>query len=189
MTDQVQDTATATHDGGGTQDADTTQTTAPVAETTQTTEAPAAEINYEFKAPDDMPLNEDAVGEFKTIAKELKLAPDVAQKLVDLNVKLERARADAFVKQVAKWGDEVKADKELGTPENLAAAAKVVEQLGTPELRDLLNSTGMGNHPVVVRFMSTISKALSEDKIVSGRNGGNPPPRDHASILYGNTPT
>lgn len=187
MTDQAQDTATTTTDGGGTQEADATQTTA--AATTQTTEATTTEVDYEFKAPDDMPLNEEAVGEFKTIAKELKLAPDAAQKLVDLSVKLERARGDAFVAQVTKWGEEVKADKELGTPENLAAAAKLVQDFGTPELRDLLNTTGMGNHPEVVRFISKVSKVLSEDKIVAGRTGGNPPPRDHATILYGNTPT
>ena len=188
MTDQVQDTATTTIDGGGTQGADTTtQTAAPA--TALTTEAAPAEVVYEFKVPDDMSLNEEVADKFKTIAKESKLAPDAAQKVVDLYAGLEKARAEAFIAQVAKWGEEVKADKELGTPENLAAAAKVVQELGTPELRDLLNSTGMGNHPVVVRFMSNVSKALSEDKIVAGRSGGNAPPRDHATILYGNTPT
>ena len=191
MTTETQDAGTATTDAGGTQTTDTTQTDAGAA-TTQTTETatadtkPAeAEVNYEFKAPEDMPLNEEAVAEFKTVAKELKLAPEAAQKLVDLNVKLEQARATAFAKQVETWGEQVKADKELGTAESLATAKKAIDDLGTPELRDLLNSTGMGNHPAVVRFALAVGKAISEDRVVSGRNGGQTPPRDAATVLYG----
>lgn len=192
MTTETQDAGTVTTAAGETQATDTTQTAAvPEAKTTETTLAAKpseVEVTYDFKAPEDMHLNEEAVTEFKTLAKELKLAPEAAQKVVDLNVKLEKARADAFVAQVSKWGDQVKADKELGTPENLAVAKKAIDDLGSPELRDLLNSTGMGNHPAVVKFALAVGKAISEDRIVSGRNGGNPAPRDHATILYGNNP-
>lgn len=182
MNDQVQDTATATTDGGGTQEADTTQATA-----TETTTA--AEIEYKFDAPEGVELNQEDLGKFTAIAKELKLPADAAKKFVDLAAAREVARAEAFAKQVSAWADEVKADKELGTPENLAAAKRAIDELGTPALRDLLNSSGMGNHPEVVRFALAVGKALSEDKIVAGRTGGNAPPRDAASVLYGSTPT
>jgi transcription termination factor Rho len=44
------------------------------------------------------------------------------------------------------------------------------------------------NHPEVIRLALAVGRAISEDKIVAGRSGGETPPRSHAEILYGNTP-
>jgi hypothetical protein len=186
MTEPVQDAGTVTTDAGGTQD-DATQKAAGEGTTAETTAAPA-EVEYAFETPEGVTLDEGDLTEFKTIAKELKLPQADAKKFVDLAVKRETARAEAYAKQIEDWGTAVKADKELGTPENLATAAKAIDTFGTPELKALLNSTGMGNHPEVVRLALRIGKAISEDKVIAGRNGGNPAPRDAASVLYGNTP-
>jgi len=145
-------------------------------------------IAYEFKSPEGVDLDTASVDEFKAIAAELKLPADAAQKVVDLAIKREQARAEAFADQVQAWGDEVKADKEIGgakLDENLATARKAVDQFGTPELKSLLNSTGMGNHPEVVRMMVKIGKAISEDKIVRGGEAGKA--KDAAQVLYGST--
>ena len=193
MTTETQDAGTATTDAGGTQTTDTTQT-AVTDTTTQTAETKPAdtqaetEVVYDIKVPDDMPADEAVITEYKALAKELKLAPEAAQKVVDFNVKLEQQRREAFANQVKAWGEQVQADKELGTPEALATAKKAIDDLGSPELRDLLNSTGMGNHPAVVKFALAVGKAISEDRIVSGRNGGETAPRDAASVLYASTP-
>lgn len=194
MTDTTQDTGTATNDAGGTQTTDqtagtqpTTQTEASTADATKTTE-PAAEVEYKFDAPEGVELDQGDLAKFTDIAKELKLPADAAKKLVDIAAQREIARAEAFAKQVETWATEVKADPELGTAENLAIAKKTIDTFGTPELRDLLNSTGMGNHPEVIRMALKIGKAISEDTFVAGRSGGNAPPRDHATILYGNSP-
>lgn len=186
MTTEVQDAGTATHDAGVTQEADASKTDAS-ASTTVTTEATPAEIDYAFETPEGVTLNEGDLKDFTTIAKELKLPKDAAQKVVNLAIARETARAEAHATQVSKWADEVKADKELGTDENLAMARKAID-LGPPELKDLLNSSGLGNHPAVVRWAFAVGKALSEDKFVAGKNGGHVAPTDHASILYGNTP-
>lgn len=203
MTTEVQGTATATNDGGGMQT--TTETTAAPAVTTAAVEAPAtaeapsketvltapapAEIEYKFDAPEGVELNQDDLAKFTDIAKELKLPAEAAKRFVDLAAAREVARNEAFAQQVHAWGESVKADKELGTTENLATAKKAIDTFGTPELRELLNSTGMGNHPEVIRLALAVGRAISEDKIVAGRTGGNVPPRDHASILYGSSPT
>ena len=191
MTTEVQDAGTATNDAGGTQTTDdaalkAAETGTPNADATKTTEV--AEVDYKFDTPEGVTLDEGDLTEFKTIAKDLKLPADAAKKFVDLAVKREVARAEAFAKQVSDWETAVKADKELGTPENLATAKRAIDTFGTPELRDLLNSSGMGNHPEVIRLALKIGQAISEDKIVAGRSGGIAPPRDHASILYGNSP-
>lgn len=119
-----------------------------------------------------MELDKDATTAFTAIAKDLKLAPDAAQKVVDIAVGMQQRAVEAHHAQVAKWADETKADKELGgdkLAQTLATAQKALA-LGPPELKQLLNDSGLGNHPAVVRFMHTVGKALSEDKFMpSGR--------------------
>lgn len=191
----TQTPAQDTTDAGGTQTVDqgeTQSTDAASAQTTDTTAtqeakpAEPAEIVYEFKAPEGVELDQTSLDEFKTIAKEAKLPAEAAQKLVDLAAKREVARAEAFAKQVQDWADVVSKDPELGKPENQAIARKAIDTFGTPELRDLLNSTGMGNHPEVVKLAYKIGKAISEDGIVKGR-GDAPAPKSIESILFGTT--
>lgn len=156
---------------------------APAAQAPAAAPAPAAaEVAYEFKAPEGMELDKDAVGAFTTIAKDLKLAPEAAQKVVDIAVGMQQRAVEAHTAQVAKWADEVKADKELGgdkLPQTLATAQKAMA-LGPPELKQLLNDSGLGNHPAVVRFMHTVGKALSEDRFVPSTGGAAASPDDAA---------
>lgn len=155
---------------------------APAAQAPAAAPAPAAEVAYEFKAPDGMELDKDAVGAFTTIAKDLKLAPDAAQKVVDIAVGMQQRAVEAHTKQVAEWADQVKADKELGgdkLAQTLATAQKALA-LGPPELKQLLNDSGLGNHPAVVRFMHTVGKALSEDRFVPSTGGAAASPDDAA---------
>jgi hypothetical protein len=151
----------------------------------------ADEIAFEFKAPEGVQLDQASLDEFSKIVKDKDLSPsERAQKLADLAVKREADRAQAFQETVKSWADTVAKDPELGKPENQAAARKVVEDFGTPELKDLLNSTGMGNHPEVVRFVLQVSKAMSEDTIVRARgNAAAGTQRPPAAVLYDNTPS
>lgn len=142
-------------------------------------------VVYDFKVPEGIELDVGTSDKFKALATELKLPADSAQKVVDLYAGVRQAEAQAFADQVKAWGEQVSADKELGNADNLAAARKAVDAFGTPELKSLLNSTGMGNHPEVVRLMSKIGKAISEDTITRGKQGEKP--KDAANVLYGST--
>lgn len=148
----------------------------------------AAEVVYEFQLPEGMEADSASTEEFVAIAKELKLPKEAAQKVVDLAVKREQARVEAFTKQVQGWEESVKTDKELGgdkLPETLATCRKAID-LGPPELRDLLSSTKMGSHPAVVKWAYAVGKALSEDKFVPGGNGAPRGDKTTASVLYPN---
>jgi len=73
-----------------------------------------------------------------------------------------------------EWAESAKTDKEFGgdkLPESLMSAKKALEAFGTPELKTLLNESGLGNHPDVIRFMVRAGKAISEDGFVSGARG------------------
>lgn len=133
---------------------------------------------YDFKAPDGMTLDVEALGEFEGIAKELKLSQEDAQKVTDIGAKLaqkwEAKQADAIQQAAAEWAATATADKEYGgdkLPESLAVAKKALDAFGTPELRSLLEGSRLGNHPEVIRFMVRAGKAISEDRMVTGGAG------------------
>jgi hypothetical protein len=86
------------------------------------------------------------------------------------------------------WANEAKADKELGGEkfdENLAVAKGALKAFGTPELTQLLNESGLGNHPEVLRMFYRAGKAISEDSVLLGTSGNNAP--DPAKRMYPNS--
>lgn len=147
------------------------QTTAltDAAPTTPPAEVPAED--YTFEMPEGIDLDKAGADEFAAIAKELKLPKDAAEKLVGLEVKrLQKAQQD-HVTLVESWAEQVKTDQEIGgdkLDENLAVARKAVDAFGSQALKDLLNSTGLGNHPEVVKAFYKAGKAISEDGFVRG---------------------
>lgn len=135
-------------------------------------EAPkgAPESYADFSAPEGVELDQDVLGNLKTIAKELNLTQENAQRIVDLGVQMQQKQSEAWQAQVEKWVGEVKSDKEIGgdkLPENLGIARKAVDAFGSPELKALLDSSGLGNHPLMIKTFVNIGKAISEDGFVT----------------------
>lgn len=147
---------------------------------------------YEFKATaEGQDLDAEALATFEPVARELGLSQEQAQKLVDIYgkdivPKLEQKQAEAWQQQTEQWGNDVRADKEIGGDKltaNIGMAQKALDQFGTPELRTYLEQTGLGNHPDLVRCFMKIGKSMGEDSMVMAGNGGQ---RSAAEVLYGN---
>jgi hypothetical protein len=131
---------------------------------------------YEFKPAEGQELDTAALEQFEPIARELNLTNEQAQKMVDLyGTKImpmvQKQQAEAWQKTTEQWAADVKADKEIGGDKltaNLSAAQRALEQFGDPELKEYLDSTGLGNHPALVKAFIKVGKAMSEDKVVTG---------------------
>lgn len=130
---------------------------------------------YEFKAGEGVELDTEALKDFEPVARDLNLTNEQAQKLVDAYPKIlagvQQRQAEAWQKQTEGWAETVKADKEIGGDKltaNLSAAQRALEQFGDPELKEYLDSTGLGNHPAIVKAFIKVGKAMSEDKVVTG---------------------
>lgn len=150
----------------------------------------APDTYEDFTVPEGMELDAEMVEKFTPIAKELGLTQEGAQKLVDLfNEKVAdfgSSQAQNWERVQTEWQTAAKADKEYGGQafkENVGYAHKALEQFGTPELREALDLTGVGNHPEFIRAFVKIGKAISEDKI---RTGSNPAgaPRDQSKVMF-----
>lgn len=174
-----------------------TQTAKPAAETTakptlttETKPATGAPEKYEFKAPEGTEFDSGILEAFSGAAKEANLSQDAAQKLLAKMAPALATRQDEQVKAIhEEWRTASAADPEFGgakLTENLGVARKAYETFATPELRKLLDTTGMGNHPEVIRMMYRVGKAISEDKFVGGnaRSGATANP---ANVLYDKT--
>jgi hypothetical protein len=150
---------------------------------------------YEFKPVEGRTLDSETMSTFAEVAKELGLTQDSAQKILDRMAPQMAQRQQAQIEAIrTEWVEASKTDAEFGgdkIAENLAVAKKALDQFGTPELRALLNESGLGNHPEIIRLMYRAGKSISEDTYVgrSAGTGGKPLPKsfaDAASALYPN---
>lgn len=145
------------------------------------TEAPDIELKFaEGFKPD-----EALVGKLKPLFKELGLDSAKAQKLVDAYAghqgELSKNAEKDAEKQFADLKDgflkDLKADKELGGKNfdaTIALTKKAIAKYGDPELTKLFETTGMGNHPAMVRFVAKVARDMAEDSVGAARGGGAP---------------
>ena len=128
---------------------------------------------YDFSMPEGVDLDTAAADEFSAIAKDLKLTQEQAQKVADVGAKMAQRQQEQHQATVQQWVESVKTDKEIGgdkLEENLSVARKAMDTYGTPELKDVLNATGLGNHPAFVKLFYKVGKTLSDDSVVRGGN-------------------
>lgn len=146
----------------------------------------------DFAMPEGIELDQQLLSEAVPIFKELGLTKEQAQKLVDFQAKQVQAgsqkQIDSFNQQLDAWRDAAKTDSEFGGEkfdESIALARAAIGKFGTPELKQLLNDYGVGNHPEVIRFMVRVGKLTKED-VPGAQSNASTKPADRASLLYPN---
>lgn len=144
------------------------------------------EINYtDFDMPDGMEVDTAFLDASSGTLKELGLNQEQAQKIVSLYADKVSEQTDAMNAQIGEWQNEARSDSEYGGDAfnaNIGLAGKALGEFGNDALKQVLDDTGMGNHPEVIRFMVNVGKTLSEDNPGLGNSGGQPKTREE--ILY-----
>ncbi len=169
-------------------------------------DAKAPEKYADFKMPDGIAMDAKAVEAFSPILRELNLNQDQAQKLVDVYAKniadastayFEQLKDDKFaLEQVGQtlghqrstWSAALKADAEIGGKDfdkNLQRAQRAIARFGSPALKQLLNVTGLGNHPEFVRFALKAGHMVQEDGTALGAPTGASGKKSTADVFYG----
>lgn len=141
--------------------------------------APVIPEKYDVKLPDGMQIDAKALEAYTPLFKEIGVTADGAQKLVDAQLKLandaQKANDEAFAAQIEGWGKASREDKEFGGSAfdtNIVVAQRALAKFGSPELKELLDGTGLGNHPEVLRAFVKIGKLIGEDGGVGGGDSG-----------------
>lgn len=161
----------------------------------ETNKAPeGAPESYDFKAPEGQKFDSKVIEEFSGVAKELNLPQDKAQLVLDKMAPiLAQRQAEQIAAIQAQWADETRADKEIGgdrLPETLSVAKAAIAKTATPELVKLLDESGFGNHPEVIKHFYKVGKAISQDGIVTSGDGitaSGENARPAADVLYDKT--
>ena len=165
----------------------------------QETTKEGAPEKYEFNAKvADAPneLDPEVLTAFGEVAKELALPQEAAQKVLDKVAPVMQARqAQEVEKARTEWAERSQSDEEFGGENldaNLEVAKSALNAFGTDPFKQLLQESGLGNHPEVIRFMYRAGKAISEDSYVGNSQGADPKgntPKDFngiANALYSN---
>lgn len=133
----------------------------------------AEEIEYKLSLSKESRLDQEYVAKVEEFAKENKLSNESAQALInqqdEILSKMVQDSIDSQDQQIEDWRQEVINDPNLGgdnlkkTSEN---AKRVIEKFGGPEIIELLDDTGYGNNPHVVKLLATIGEQMGEDSLI-----------------------
>ncbi|WP_413616416.1 hypothetical protein MRB56_09115 [Halomonas cupida] len=124
-------------------------------------------------------LDEAALGELEPIAKELGLSNDQANKLLSVHAnamqRQQQQQQEQATQTLEKWVGELKEDSEFGGANfdaNVKVAQKALGAFGSDELTQMLNDTGLGSHPALVKAFYEVGKRISEDTMERGSGAG-----------------
>lgn len=149
----------------------------------------------DFVMPEGVELDQGLLDSATPILQKYKVSQEDAQGLADAIAKQVQAssesQVDAFNQLMNDWQEQSKNDKEFGGDkfeENVAVARSAIDKFGTPELKQLLEEHGVGNHPEVIRFMVKVGKLTAED-VPGGTTTPTSKSQDRVSLLYPNDKT
>lgn len=149
----------------------------------------------EFKLPEGVSLDAEQLKPATELFAESGLSQEQAQKFIDLAMARESAAqqrgVQAFVDLQNQWVSEIKADPDIGGDRlkaSLSSAARAIDRLNVPGLREALNFTGAGNHPAVVKAFVRLGQMISEDRFRPGQQARPEVPRSPAEVIYDGTP-
>lgn len=138
----------------------------------------APEKYSDFSLPEGFKLDAEASAKFGDTARKFGLTQEEAQELMTLHAAEMQRGQTTFLTDVDalqnSWLTTSNSDPEIAGAENVATARRAM-RFASPELKQLLNETKLGNHPELIRWMHRVGKAMSEDGFV---RGGNPGARD-----------
>lgn len=165
------------------------QTAAQAAQTDagQQSAAPAEVVYGEFdmsQYAEGMGLDATLLDELTALTKAKGLPQEAVQELINFDARRTAAIREAAQQQVLEmakaWEQQTRSDAEIGGDKltaTLADAAKARDMFAPEGFKELMDQTGLGNHPAMIKLLARIGKAVSEDKVLTGKE-----PQDRVSV-------
>lgn len=136
-------------------------------------------VSYtDFKFDEGKEINKDVLEKLKTLGKANNVKQEGMQSFIDTYSVMESQATSAKNKTISeqrtKWKDELKSDSEYGGDnyeKTLSLAKKTMQNVGSSELRDLMNDKRfevLGDNPAMIKFFAKIGNVISEDAFETG---------------------
>jgi hypothetical protein len=151
--------------------------------------APAEPAPYVINPVEGVTVDPSVLGKYTASAKELNIPQTAAQKLLEtVAPEFQAAQQAAFKATTDQWLAQTAADTEIGgakLSENVANAKAVLDKIATPELKALLESTRLGDHPELIRMFHRLAPLVKNDTFVNGTRAPANATKSAAQVLYG----
>lgn len=140
----------------------------------EVSEPEGAPESYEFQAIEgaDLEIDSAPVQAFSEAAKELGLTQDQAQSVLNKVAPALRQQNEEYVNNIrSEWVEAVKTDPEIGgdkLQENLGKAVRVLDAYGSPELNEILGTSGLGDNLSIIKFLNRVYHDIGEDRFLTG---------------------
>lgn len=154
---------------------------------------------YELKLPQDSLLDASDLERIAAYAKAQGLSQKDAEAMVERDSRLVADYQKRQVETLKKtsneaWINEIRNDKEFGGEafkQTAETCKATIAAYADQDFKDALESTGLGNHPALVRFVARVGKKLGvgNDKLVSGGAGVLPQHQNAAHRIWGSDGT
>lgn len=189
----------------GEKDGSTTEEPAKDGQTEEKAPPPAFDA---FTVPEGITLTEDRIKEFTSLLSELELSgkadhkavQEFGQKAVDFHIgEIKQAVEDvnkyyqtSWDKQKQDWKDSFLKDPEIGGNRFQTTVDSALSFIRThggnseqqAEFRNLMETSGLGNHPVMIRILANAGKAMAEGQPLAATKPVSPP-KSKTATLYG----
>ena len=154
----------------------------------------APEQYEEFQAPEGLKYDDQFIGTYKDVAKELNLSQKQAQLLLDKCAPVLAQRQVDQIKAVSDhWAERTMGDKEIGGENWKRAAsdiARVRDRFGVnadgkmdPDIQEFMQ-TPIGNHPGLLKLLARVGREFREADFPKGGVSSQKNPLDS---LYDNS--
>lgn len=153
-------------------------------------DAPVVLPTYEFKLPEGFEAAPEQMGKLNEMLGALEVdakidhakAQEFGQKALEYHLtemqrvvnEIDQQGRAAWESMRDEWRNNFKSDPEMGgnrQQTTLAACTRIIDQFGgteaqRTELRQILATTGAGDHPALIRLLANVGKALGEGRPV-----------------------
>lgn len=137
--------------------------------------------------PDAIDTQNPQWQDFLTLAKELDLSDNTAQSLIDFAVNQNSAMQATQKAQEQELIESALNDTEFGGShfeKSIKTAQNALKHFADENFISLLENSGLGNHPEMLRFFYRLGKHIAEDNFTSENLSGAPAQKSIADILY-----
>lgn len=135
---------------------------------------PESADGYQFplpELPDGQQWNDGAVAAFKKAAHGLGFTPRQAQGVMAVYSEMVRGAAREQARAGEAQIEGLRSEWGAAFDNNLAIAKSATRQLFGQKFIDMLNRTGLGNDPDMIRGMLRVGKDLMEDGVIDAGEG------------------
>lgn len=130
---------------------------------------------FELAAPDGYPINDAGLKGLNELCKSAKLTKEQGEAVLQHMAGNYAAFQEQQQAQGKAWIEELKADKDFGGDKFDVSVAEAQKALATFDeggtVSKMLQETGYGNNPAVLKIFARVGRALGEDKL-PGMSGG-----------------